>query len=286
MAVLAVLVGGCSAESADEGSATSTGVIATEDDPPDATGDAPAPGPVGERSGPESTGRPTLIDPGSEPRVALRMVDHARARLTVSAVDERSTTVDGVTSDRARQADYDLVVDVGGSGDGFELLIAPTLRTIDGPVPTDDEVGALRWLLDPNGVTQRIVPIRGPGSATSETLALFNIPHLVLATPVEPVGPGARWSQPLGGGSDAELVVTLHDVTDDDLDVTVEVVARLDGGTLTIAANGVYDRATLLARDVVATSTLEIDAPVSVDGASTNLIGMRRSERTYAEVDG
>lgn len=286
VAVLAVLAVACSSDSADDATAptvdaTTDTTSITADDPPDPETE---PESEGAESGPP--GRAALLDAGSEPRVTLTVAGEADTTISVSAVDDRSATVDGATTDESRSAEYDVAVEIVSGADGFELLVAPAVVTIDGPTPTADEIGTLRWYIDPNGLTQRVVPIRGPRTATRETLALFNVPNLVVTTPVEAVGAGARWSQPLETGVDATLLYTLNNVSDTDLDITIELEAPVEGGTLTIEVTGRYDRATLLARDVTAVSTLEFDSPVTADGEITSLQGVWRSERTYTEVAG
>ncbi len=288
VAVLALLAGACSSDSGEDTVNTTTG--ATNDDASTTTDVSPDPETDPEiDSDAQPTERPgqaTLLDAGSEPRVTLAIAGERDAAISVSAVDERSATVDGATTGESRSAEYDVAVEIVARNDGFELLVAPAVATIDGPEPTADEIGILQWSVDPNGLTQRVVPIRGPGTATRDTLALFNVPNLVVTTPVEPVGAGARWSQPLEPGVDAALLYTLHDVSKTDLDLTIELEAPVDGGTLTIEVSGRYDRATLLTRDVTAISTLEFTSPVSADGETTNLQGVWRSERTYTEVAG
>ena len=285
-AVLVVVAGACSSDSAHDVATPTTGE--TADDASTTTDGSRDPETEPDAGG-EPTARPgqaTLLDAGGQPRVTVGITGDADATISVSALDERTATVDGTTTNRRRTADYDLSVEVVAVDDRVELLVAPTIVDIDGPAPTADEIGTLRWLIDPYGLTERIMPVRSPGPATSDTLALFNVPNLVVTVPGEPVGPGARWSQPLEPGTDAQLLFTLNDIDSTELDITIELVAPVDGGTLTIEASGRYDRSTLLAREVTAVSTLAFDAPVTADGEPAELTGVWRSERTYTEVAG
>ena len=278
VAVGALLVAGCSGSSNDDDTTVATTVSET-DEPPAGTTEPPA----AEVDTGRSPGEVTLIDAGSEPRVALQITTNAQSRIAVDASEALDTTINGVTTSDANEAIYELDIDIQVGADGIEMLVVPTIVSIDGPMAAPDELGSWRWSLDRHGVVQRVVPIGQDEFVDEDVLRLLNVSNLLLATPTEPVGPGASWGQSLNRQSDAQLVFTLIGVTDTDLEIAVELVAPFDTGTATMVVSGIYDRATLLARDVTADSSLEITSPVTDNGELVELTGVQRNRRTYTE---
>ena len=288
VATLALLAGGCSSSSTDDDTAdTTTGdtrttdatVPTTDSSQPDGTDS-------GDDSG-RSPGAVTLIDAGVEPRDELRINADAQSRISVDASDSLTITIDGATTDEAGVARYQLDLDISVSGaDGVQLLVVPTIESIDGPIPGADGLGTWQWFLDTHGVVQRVIPIGWSDRVDDATLELLSVANLVLVTPVEPVGAGATWSQSLNRQSEAQLVFTLDSVTDTDLEVTVELIAPFEEGVATMAASGTYDRSTLLARNVTTDSTLEVTSPVTDNGELVELTAVQHSRRTYVGVTG
>ncbi len=228
----------------------------------------------------------TLIDAGREPRVALQITADAQSRVAVDASEALETTIGGVSSSDSGEATYELDIDIQVGGAGIEMLVTPAIVSIDGPTPPADELGEWLWFLDANGVVQRVVPVGQGEFVDIDVSRLLSVTNLVLATPTEPVGAGATWSQSLNRQSDAQLVFTLDQVSDTDLQIEIELVAPFDAGMATMVVSGTYDRATLLARDVTADSGLEITSPVTDNGQVVDLTGVQRSRRTYSEVAG
>jgi hypothetical protein len=273
------MAAGCSGSSNDDDATVAT-TVGDTDEPPAGTTEQS----VAEVDTGRSPGEVTLIDAGSEPRTALQITTDAQSLIFVDASDSLAITIDGVTTDDVGDAGYQLDLDLSASGaDEIELLVVPAIESIDGPTPAADALGTWRWFLDAHGVVQRVVPIGWSDLVDDATLELLSVANLVLVTPAEPVGAGARWSQSLDRQSDAQLVFTLNGVTDTDLEVAVDLVAPFDEGVATMAASGTYDRATLLARDVTAESSLEITSPVTDNGQLVELTGVQRSRRTYTE---
>lgn len=285
---IALLLGGCSGSPRDDDTADTTADTTVETTVPST--DSSQPQDTGSDDEAD-TGRPpgevTLIDAGREPRVALQITTDARSRITVDASDSLALTIDGVTTDEVDDARYQLDLDLSASGaDDVQLLVVPTIESIDGPTPSADELGTWRWFLNTHGVVQRVVRIGWSNGVDDSTLELLNIANLVLVTPAEPVGAGATWSQSLDRQSDARLVFTLVEATANDLDVAVELIAPFEEGVATMVVSGTYDRATLLAREVTTESSLEITSPVTDNGELVELTGVQHSRRTYAEVAG
>jgi hypothetical protein len=281
---VALLVGGCSSSSTGD---DTTGDTATTD-PTVPTIDSSQPsGTDSDDDSGRSPGAVTLIDAGTEPRDELRITADAQPRITVDASDSLALTIDGVTTDEVGDARYQLDLDLSTSGaDGVQLLVVPTIESIDGPTPAADELGTWRWFLDAHGVVQRVVRIGWSDLVDDATLELLSVANLVLVTPGEPVGAGATWSQSLDRQSDAQLFFTLNTVSDTELDVTVELIAPFEDGAATMVASGTYDRSTLLAREVTTESNLEITSPVTDNGELVELTGVQRNRRTYTEVAG
>jgi hypothetical protein len=278
----ALLAGGCSSSSEDTttDSGPDTTSAAGSDEPSSSASQPPAT----DADGGRSPGEVTLIDAGSEPRVALQITTDARSRIAVDASEALDTTIDGVTTSGASEASYELDIDLQVGSDGVEMLVVPTMVSFDGSMPDPDELGSWRWFLDPHGVVQRVVPIGRGESVDEGLLRLLNVSNLVLTTPTEPVGPGASWSQSLNRQSDAQLVFDLIGVSDTELEVAIELIAPFDTGTATMSVSGTYDRATLLATDASADAGLEVTSPVTDNGELVELTGVQRSRRTYAEV--
>ena len=273
---------GCSGSSNDDDTTVAT-TVGDTDEPPAGTTEPS----VAEVDTGRSPGAVTLIDAGAEPRDELRITADAQPRITVDASDSLALTIDGVTTDEVGDARYQLDLDLSTSGaDGVQLLVVPTIESIDGPTPAADELGTWRWFLDAHGVVQRVVRIGWSDLVDDATLELLSVANLVLVTPGEPVGAGATWSQSLDRQSDAQLFFTLNTVSDTELDVTVELIAPFEDGAATMVASGTYDRSTLLAREVTTESNLEITSPVTDNGELVELTGVQRNRRTYTEVAG
>ena len=289
---VALLAGGCSSSSSDDETAdtttdTTTGAttIATTVPSPD-PGQPDGIGSDDEADTGRTAGEVTLIEAGREPRVALQITSDAQAKIAVGASEALDTTINGVTTGNASEATYELDIDIEVGADGVEMLVVPTVLSFDGPTPAADDLGSWRWSLDSHGVVRRVFPVGQAEFVDDDMLRLLNVTNLVLATPTEPVGPGASWSQSLNRQSDAQLVFTLAEVSDTELAVTIELVAPFDAGAATMVVSGTYDRATLLARDVTADSGLELTSPVTDNGEVVDLTGVQRSRRTYSEATG
>ncbi len=288
---VALLSGGCSSSASDDDTADAT----TGDTISDAAVDSTVPSAGSNSDGADSddaaeidgaAGEVTLIDAGREPRVALQITSDARATIAVGASEALDTTVNGVTTGDASEATYELDIDIQVGADSVEMIVVPTILSFDGPTPAADELGSWRWRLGSHGVVQRVFPVGQAEFVDDDLLRLLHVTNLVLATPTEPVGPGASWSQSLSRQTDAQLVFTLDDVSDTELTAMVELVAPFEAGTATMVVSGTYDRATLLARDVTAESGLELTSPVTDNGEVVDLTGVQRSRRTYAKATG
>ena len=175
VAVGAVLVVGCSSSADDNTTDTGpdTTGVSTRGEPDGPLVSTSEPAVTGGDTG-RSPGEVTLIDAGREPRVALQITADARSRIAVDASEALDTTINDVTTSEAGEATYQLDLDIQVGADGVELLVAPTIVSIDGPTPAPDELGTWLWSLDAHGVVQRVVPVgRGHGHRlTAEFLNL------------------------------------------------------------------------------------------------------------------
>jgi hypothetical protein len=289
----ALFASGCSSSSDEVGTVTSTTATATS------TSDGTA-APRADSSEPEDdltegsespdgesdarrAGEVTLIEAGVEPRAELSLTSDARSRLAVDASDTLTLTIGANTTDQGATAACELDLDLTVSDTGAELLVAPSTVSVDGAALGAEELGTWRWVLDRNGRVQRVVSVGWSEQVDGTTIDLLTTNHLVLVTPTEAVGAGAVWSQSLDRQSDAQLVFTLTEVTDSDLEVTIELIAPFDEGVATMVASGTYDRATLLARGLTTESGLEVTSPVTDNGELVELTGVQRSFRTLVE---
>ena len=227
-----------------------------------------------------------LIDAGSEPRVTLRISDDVATTIMVGATTETATNVGGSPQTEMVTASYELAMELGTPGDTVRLSITPAVTSMDAGEPEigADELGTWLWRLDGSGELLGFDNNDLTRRFGANTAALLSTPDLVLVTPNVPVGPGAQWSYLAGADGEMLGVVTLGEITESDLHVTFGVSVEVEGGSLTIAGSGTYDRASLLVRNVAIESVLAYSSEVSANGELVELIGSLRTTRTYTEV--
>lgn len=224
-----------------------------------------------------------LLDPGSEPRHLLTISEDADVIFEVTATEESVVVVDGATTSDSSSAEYQVVVQLRGSGDTFLARAEPTITAINTPAGVPDELGTWVWTLTPLGSSLSMGAIDFP-PLNPDVRELLTFPHLFLEVPVEPVGIGARWAKPLDSRGEAQLIVEVDDITDTEIVVTMELTVALQDGEMTTTTTGIYDRNSLLALETVTETTLTAEVEASNNGNPTIVAGTQESTRALSRV--
>lgn len=250
-----------------------------------------------------------VVDAGAEPRSDLSMTDTLDATVAIAATSSGTSTLDGDTRETASSADYRVAVrlepsdgaapsaaddspspaatpapDTTPSPDNAApvvethvLTATPELVDVDiaGPVP--NTLGYWEWNVDGSGTILGMDAREWTVPVHPDLRELLTFSHLVLEVPDVPVGTGARWTRELDDGT--LLDVVLDDVADDTVAATSTVTADVEGGRLDVTVAGTWERTTLVAVDVTATTEESASGDVVVDGTPTTMNVTRSTER-------
>jgi hypothetical protein len=230
------------------------------------------------------TGTVVVVDPGTEPFVDLTVASGGQAVVTVEASESALYEVDGNESSEESGAVYTLAADTSIVDDKPVLTIVPEITRLDVSPPAANVLGVWRWQLDRRGHVDGVANNERGVRISPQTAALLSVPAFVLVTPLEPVGEGAVWQQTTGPDGTTEATVTLLELADDSLRVSIETTGTTEKGTIAMQTDGVYDRSTHVARQVTSELVVTASAEVVENGVTKTLVGEQRSSRVFSEV--
>lgn len=252
-------------------------LAACTDEPTD-----PSPSPT---VSPQADGEPTpsgeaeddglvVVTPGDRPRSVLTATTPLEDTVAVTATSSLAAEGDGGAQEVT--ASYDLAVVLSPGEESMALSATPTLRTTDVAGPPPQALGSFRWTLDEGGTILDMAAEGFDVPVQPQLRRLLSFSHLVLEAPEVAVGAGAEWYREVDG---ARISVIIDRLDDTAVTGTVTTVADTDGGTLETRSVGTWQTDTLLALDVVTTSTATASRDVVVDGEQVTLVVTQRDRR-------